>query len=64
MMLTLAEAAERLRLSTRFLREEIYAGRLKAMKAGAGPSSPYRISEENLADYIERQTVQPEGAAS
>jgi excisionase family DNA binding protein len=56
-MLTLAEAARELRVTERFLREEIYRGRLEAMKAGEARNAPIRISEEQLAAYIRQQTV-------
>jgi excisionase family DNA binding protein len=59
MMLTLAEAAEQLRLSERFLREEIYRGRLKAMKAGAARNAPIRISEDAIRDYLKLSAVKP-----
>ena len=49
MMLTLAEVTDRLRVTERFVRSEIYAGRLKAMKAGVGRNSPFRISEDDVA---------------
>ena len=57
MLLNLEEAAAKLRISTEAVRLEIKAGRIKAMKAGPGRTSPWRISEEALADYITDQTV-------
>ena len=56
-MLTLKEAADRLRLSPEGLRLLIKSGDLRAMKVGSGLTSPWRITEEALADYIEQQTT-------
>lgn len=56
-MLTFAEVCERLRITPKTLRKIIHSGALKAMKAGTGQSSGWRITEDDLADYIERQTV-------
>lgn len=57
MLLNLEEAAAKLRISAEAVRLEIKAGRIKAMKAGPGRTSPWRISEESLAAYIAEQTV-------
>ena len=51
MMLTLAEVADNLRVTERAVRTLIKTGRLKAIKVGIGVSSPYRISEEDLAEF-------------
>ena len=64
MMLTLAEVAEHLKVTERFLREEIYRGNLKAMKVGAGRHAAYRISVKDRDDYIRRSTVKPKARAS
>lgn len=56
-MLTLKEAAAKLRLSPEGMRLRIKSGDITAMKAGPGRTSPWRVSEEALADYIKRQTV-------
>lgn len=50
-MLTLAEVAKDLRISERAVRTLIKTGNLRAIKAGIGISSPYRISEEALAEF-------------
>lgn len=57
MLLNLEEAAAKLRISAEAVRLEIKAGRIKAMKAGPGRTSPWRITEEALAEYIADQTV-------
>ncbi len=56
-MLTLKEAAAKLRMSDERLRLFIKSGDLKAMKAGTGTTSPWRISEEALAEFIKEQTA-------
>jgi excisionase family DNA binding protein len=58
-MLTARQVQERLGISRETLRKLIGDGQLAAVKLGAGRTSPYRISEEALADFIERQTVKP-----
>ena len=57
MYLTFAEACERLRLSPEPVRKLIKTGQLKAAKVGDARTSPYRISEEAIAEYLERQTA-------
>ena len=60
-MLTARQAMELLQIrSPKTLRKLIHSGELKASKIGDGPSSPLRIDEKDLADYIERQTVRPQ----
>jgi excisionase family DNA binding protein len=61
-MLTAAQAMELLQIrSPKTLRKIIKSGELKASKVGEGKwGGSYRIDEKDLADYIERQTVQPE----
>lgn len=63
-MLTFAEVCERLRMSPKTLRKLITSGQLEAIRTGDGATSPYRITEEALADYIERRKVVPVAAAS
>ena len=60
-MLTLKEAADQLRIDSETVRLLIKSGEIKAMKAGSGLTSPWRISEEALAEYMERQTVKAAG---
>jgi excisionase family DNA binding protein len=54
MYLTRAEACERLNVSRETLRKLIKSGELKAHKTSAGRTSPYRISEEAIRDYVKR----------
>lgn len=58
-MLTFAEVCDELRMSPKTVRKLIVSGELTAFKAGTAQTSPYRITEEALADFIERQTVRP-----
>ena len=51
MMLTLAEVADDLRVTERAVRKWIYSGHIEATKAGIGATSPWRISEEELAKF-------------
>ena len=59
MVLTFKEACEHLRISHETLRKLIKDGEIKAVKAGGGRTSPYRISIESLNEYIERNTIKP-----
>lgn len=54
-MLTFAEVCTQLRVTPKTLRKVIQGGDLKAIRVGG--NGAYRISEEDLADYIERQGV-------
>lgn len=58
MYLSAAEACERLNVSRETLRILIKSGSLTAHKVGSGRTSPYRISEQAIAEYVQRQTVQ------
>jgi excisionase family DNA binding protein len=57
MYLTFAETCERLRLSPEPVRRLIKSGKLRAHKAGDGVTSPYRISEEAIDEYVRNQTA-------
>ncbi len=61
-MLTATQVRERLGISRSKLEELIRTGQIRAMKVSSGRTSPYRISEEALAEFIERQTVKPAGS--
>ena len=56
-MLTAAEAREQLGVSRETLRKLIKSGDLKATKTGGSRNSHYRLSEDDIADYIERASV-------
>ncbi len=58
MYLSAAEACIRLRVSRETLRKLIKSGGLTAHKTSPGRTAPYRISEEAIDDYLERQTVE------
>ena len=60
-MLTSAEVCARLRISDRTLRRMIARGDIAAIKLGKGRwGGRYRISEEAVAEYMERQAVEPQ----
>ena len=66
-MLTLNEVCERLRMSRKTAIKLIVSGELEACRVGSkgiGGAGEYRITEEALADYIERRKVVPVAAAS
>ena len=63
-MLTSAEARERIGISRAKLEALIHQGEIEAIKTGSAPNSHYRISEEALEAYIERQKVEPVATAS
>lgn len=56
MPLTTAEVAQRLGLHENTVRHYLRQGRIRAVK-GPGPKGQFRVSEEALAEYIDRQTV-------
>ena len=57
-MLTSAEVCEQLRISEKTLRRMIADGEIAALKVGGGRwGGTYRISEDALAEFIQRQTV-------
>lgn len=56
-MLTGRQVRERLGIGRDKLRELIHSGEIEAIRTGDGPTAPYRISEEALAEFIKRKTV-------
>lgn len=59
-MLTSEEVRERLGISQRTLFRLIMSGQLRASKTRSGRSGRYRISEQDLADYVKRNRVKPD----
>lgn len=57
MFLSSKEARTRLGVSRDTIEKLIKSGDLKAIKIGNGRTGHYRISEDELQDYIERQAV-------
>ncbi len=55
-LLTAAEVAERLRVSTMTVYRLIRAGDLPAVRVGRN----YRVREQDLVQYLEDQVVEPE----
>jgi excisionase family DNA binding protein len=52
-LLTRHEAARRLQLSLRTLDRRIATGDIQVYRLGEGPRAPVRISEEQLAEYLQ-----------
>lgn len=63
-MLTRSDVCKRLRIGKNRYHELIKSGELPAIRTGTAPNSPYKVSEEALADYIERSKVVPRRVAS
>lgn len=66
-MLTFSEVCERLRMSPKTLRKLIASGEIEASRVGEhgrGGGGQYRITEEAVAAYLERNKVVPSRAAS
>lgn len=57
MSLTIAQAAKRLGVSTKTIERRIKAGEIKAYKYGDSRTSPVRVSEESLIEYVSRCTI-------
>lgn len=55
--LTTKEARTRLRVSRMTMQRLIQSGDVRASRIGNGKTSPYRIAESDLSDYMDRQTV-------
>jgi excisionase family DNA binding protein len=56
-VLTVAEVAGRLRVSPGAIYAAIQAGRLRAFRFGTRGRGTYRVTEENLRQYLESCTV-------
>ena len=59
-MLTRAKVCERLGIGRDTFNRLVRTGQLAAIRTGTAPTSPYKVSEEALADYIERARVVPD----
>lgn len=56
-LMTLAEAAKRLGISTKTLREHVSAGRIRYVNLGTEKRKAYRFTPKNLATFIEHQKI-------
>lgn len=56
---TVQEAAERLRMKEKRIREAIGRGDLRAYRVGAGTRGAFRISREDLNDWLTRRATKP-----
>lgn len=66
-LLTIAEAAELLNLSTSTVRRRIWDGEIPCVRLGRGPQAPVRVSPDDLADFLHAARRAPpadEAAAS
>jgi len=59
LMLTRSEVRRRLGISKNEYLRLVRSGELPAIRTNSARNSPYRVSEESLAEFIERQTVKP-----
>jgi excisionase family DNA binding protein len=57
--LTLAEVAQRLRMTSASVRRWIRAGQLPAEKVGLAPSFRYRVRAADLAVFLDRSATRP-----
>ena len=58
-MLTRARVIERLGINKDTFARLCRTGELPAVRIGDAPNSPYRVTEEDLEEFIERHRVQP-----
>ena len=58
-VLTLAECAQRLRMTEATIRRWIRAGQLPAEKVGLAPSFRYRVRATDLAAFMDRSATRP-----
>lgn len=58
-MLTRSRVCERLGIGKDEFLRLVREGELTAIRIGSAPNSPYKVSEEALAEFIERKTVEP-----
>lgn len=60
--LTRAEACERLRISRDTFRKLVKSGAIQAHRTSDAPYGHLRVSEQAIADYLERQAVAGQSA--
>ncbi len=58
-LLTVAEAAEFLRVSPITVYRRVEAGELPAVRVGSGPRAPVRIASDELMRYVGRGAETP-----
>jgi hypothetical protein len=63
-MLRRSQVRKRLGIGKDKFLELVNTGQLAAIRAGDAPNSPFLVSEEALADFIERNRVKPADMAS
>jgi len=60
-LLTVREAADRLRVSPQLVYRRIESGELQAVRLGAGPKAPIRITSIDLAEFLRPERREPDG---
>lgn len=58
-LLTLAEAAERLNMSTATVRRHVHDGTLAGAKLGESPNAPSRVLATSVNEYITAHLLEP-----
>lgn len=58
-MLTRSEVCKRLGIGKNEFIRLVRTGELPAIQIGTAPNSPYKVSEEALAEFIASKAVQP-----
>ena len=58
-MLTNSQVRKRLGIGRAEFLRLVRSGELRAIRIGKAPNSPYKVSEDALEEFIERQTVKP-----
>ena len=58
-LLTVAEAAELLNVSTSTVRRRIWDGEIPAVRLGSGPQPPVRIAANQLEEFLNRGLSKP-----
>lgn len=60
--LTRAEACQRLRISRETFRKLVKSGQITVHRTGSAVNSHFRVSEQAIAEYLERQEVAEQSA--
>lgn len=59
-MLTRSQVCKELRIGKIKFLELVKSGELEAIRTGDAQNSPYKVTEEALADYLRRVKVRPQ----
>lgn len=61
-LLTVAEVAERMNVSERFIRRLVFENRIAYMKIGQGKAGHVRIAESDLEAFIDATRIEPKAS--